>query len=53
MADVKQPGVDDEKARQLALYRRKLSDYREVETKLKDLRKKVCLICLQVLTLKL
>jgi 26S proteasome regulatory subunit T4 len=40
MADVKQPNVDDEKARQLGVYRRKLADYREVETKLKELRKK-------------
>lgn len=41
MSEVKQPESDDEKARQLGIYRRKLNDYREVETKLKDLRKKV------------
>jgi len=40
MAEVKSPVVDEEKARQLAIYRRKLADYREIETKLKDLRKK-------------
>lgn len=44
MSEFKQPAVDDEKARQLAIYRRKLNDYREVETKLKELRKKVCCI---------
>jgi 26S proteasome regulatory subunit T4 len=53
MADVKQPVVDEEKERQLALYRRKLSDYREVETKLKDLRKKVCPACSYTLTFNL
>jgi hypothetical protein len=36
--------VDDEKSRQLALYRKKLADYREVEAKLKELRKKVCFL---------
>lgn len=41
MSEVKQPTVDDEKTRQLAVYRRKLADYREVETKLKELRKRV------------
>ena len=33
--------LDDEKSRQLAAYRRKLADYREVETKLRELRKRV------------
>jgi hypothetical protein len=42
MTEVKQPSIDDEKSRQLALCRRKLTEYREVETKLKELRKRVC-----------
>lgn len=41
MSEVIKPAVDDEKSRQLAAYRRKLNDYREVETKLKELRKRV------------
>lgn len=41
MADVRPPVVEDEKQRQLTLYKRKLTEYREIETKLKDLRTKV------------
>lgn len=37
--------VDDEKTRALAAYRRKLVEYREVEQRLKELRKKVGLSC--------
>ncbi|CAD5211358.1 unnamed protein product [Bursaphelenchus okinawaensis] len=40
MADVRPPVVEDEKSRQLMLYRRKLNEYREIEAKLKELRKK-------------
>lgn len=41
---VQPPIVEDEKSRQLLLYRRKLSEYREIELKLKDLRKKVSML---------
>jgi hypothetical protein len=41
MSEIGRPAVEDEKARQLAIYRRKLADYLEVETKLKELRKRV------------
>lgn len=33
--------IEDEKARALAFYRRKLTEYHEVENRLKELRKKV------------
>lgn len=35
------PPVEDEKTRALAAYRRKLVEYREVEERLKQLRKRV------------
>ncbi|CAD5215717.1 unnamed protein product [Bursaphelenchus xylophilus] len=40
MAEVRPPIVEDEKSRQLMLYRRKLNEYREIEAKLKELRRK-------------
>ncbi|KAI6178904.1 AAA domain-containing protein [Aphelenchoides besseyi] len=40
MSDVRVLTGEDERARLLVVYRRKLNDYREVEAKLKELRKK-------------
>ena len=42
MVDATTPSVADEKERALQNYRRKLNEHRDIDARLKELRKKVC-----------